>query len=732
MVTTGTDGIRVLHLSSAADAAAPSSLVVVHDSERGSGGAAWIAHWGERLASAPPASLVTDAAIGPSVIDAGVRLTVLAGADDGWFGRPAIDLRRPGRPHVPGGRLRFAFDVSAHVTHDSGNAGGEIVVTHEDCAAGVRITSRLRLDPSSGMLRVDHVVRNTGDRPLAVDALATILPVPTRAGEVLDVGGRWCRERVPQRHPLPFGTWLRSSRHGRPGHDAPLLFALGVPGFGHRRGEVWAVHLGWSGDSDVWAERVPQGRAVLGAAEGLAADEILLEHGQSYTSPVAYAAYSSAGIDVVTAAFHSWLRARSSHPAGPRPIVANAWEAVGLTHDEGVLRSAADDAARLGAELFMLDDGWFPRRRTDTAGLGDWIVDPEVWPGGLRGFADHVHGLGMRFGLWFEPEMISLDSDLARAHPDWVSAPSGGDGGGPDVPPWRHQQTVDLANPDAYRHVLDAMSVVIDEVGVDLVKWDQNRDPVVRRQHAHTAAVYRMMDELRARHPGLMIESCSAGGARIDLGMLEHCDRVWPTDTNDAVERARLQWWTATIVPPELVGTQIGAADAVHTTGRAHVLESRGVVALLGHPGFEHGAERERDGTLRLRDLAEWIELAKRLQPLVTTGTLVHADLPDPAHLLQGVVAADGGEAWFTLFAADVAADDVPAPMPLPGLDPDAVYRVLCVAPADRRHGFALARTEPAWMGTGLAASGAQLDVLGLPMPALNPERGLLLHVVRE
>lgn len=724
------ESARVFVSSTNPYASSPASLVVVHDPGRGPGGAAWIAHWGARLDEAPPVDLLTDAAIGSSVIDQGLRLTLLAAADDGWFGTPALALRRPARIDdgalVPGGPLRFAFTVSIAA------APGELTVTHDDPTAGVRVVSRLRLHAETGMLRIDHDVRNTGGAPLAIDRVATILPVPTRASEILDLSGRWCRERSPQRHPLAFGTWLREAHHGRPGHEAPILFSLGVPGFGYRHGEVWATHLGWSGDAAVWAERVPQGRAVLGSAEALAPDEVVLAPDESYATPVTYALYSARGLDGVTAAFHGWVRQRPQHPRGPRPIVANAWEAVGLTHDETILRRAATEAAELGAEVFMLDDGWFPRRRTDTAGLGDWVVDPEVWRNGLRGFADHVHALGMRFGLWFEPEMISLDSDLARAHPEWISRPSGG-GAGPLPPAWRHQQTLELANPAAFAHVRDAISRVITEVGVDLVKWDQNRDPTVASAHAHTLAVYRLMDELRSAHPGLLIESCSAGGGRLDLGMLEHCDRVWPTDTNDALERARLQWWTDLVLPPELVGTQFGAAEAVHTTGRAHTLESRGVVALIGHPGFEGGAERERDGSDRRDDLASWIALAKRMRHLVASGTLVHSDLPDPAHLLQGVVAPDLSEAWFTLFALDSALDDVPEPAGLPGLDPATTYRVTCVAPADRGHGFALARTEPAWLASsaGLVATGAQLATLGVPLPALNPERGLVLRADR-
>ncbi len=243
-------------------------------------------------------------------------------------------------------------------------------------------------------------------------------------------------------------------------------------------------------------------------------------------------------------------------------------------------------------ERFVLDDGWFGSRRDDTRGLGDWQVSAQVWPEGLGPLVDHVKGLGMEFGLWFEPEMVNLDSEVARAHPDWVLGPQAG-----APAPSRHQHVLDLANPAAFDHVLAAMSGLVTEYGIDYVKWDHNRDlheavrvdgetvdrPAVAAQ---TRATYRLMDALRERHPHLEIESCSSGGARVDLGVLARTDRVWASDCNDALERVAIQRWTGLLVAPERIGTHIGPPRA-HTTHRDLDLSLRMLVALGGHAGLE-------------------------------------------------------------------------------------------------------------------------------------------------
>src|SRR6266542_1136250 len=243
--------------------------------------------------------------------------------------------------------------------------------------------------------------------------------------------------------------------------------------------------------------------------------------------------------------------------------------------------------ATCGVERFVLDDGWFRHRRDDTAGLGDWYVDETVWPHGLEPLIGHVRSLGMEFGLWVEPEMVNPDSDLYRAHPDWILS-----AGGRLPPTCRHQQVLDLANPGAYGYVRARLDALLSENDIAYLKWDHNRDLVDAGHqgrpgvHAQTLAVYRLLDELRAAHPGVEVESCSSGGARVDLGILERTDRVWASDCNDALERQTIQRWTGLFLPPELIGTHVGPPRA-HTTGRVHDLSFRAATALFGHAGIE-------------------------------------------------------------------------------------------------------------------------------------------------
>src|SRR5699024_5253862 len=239
--------------------------------------------------------------------------------------------------------------------------------------------------------------------------------------------------------------------------------------------------------------------------------------------------------------FHRHLRAREHHVDRRRPVTLNVWEAVYFAHDLARLTDLADRAAALGVERFVLDDGWFGSRRDDFSGLGDWVGSEEVWPDGLGPLIDHVTGLGMEFGLWFEPEMVNEDSDVARAHPEWVLGPS------PTALPLesRHQQVLNLSLPEAYEHVRTQMLDVLDRYDIGYLKWDHNRDLLEAATratgraavHEQTLAAYRLMDELKAAHPGLEIESCSSGGARVDLEVLEHTDRVWVSDCIDPLER---------------------------------------------------------------------------------------------------------------------------------------------------------------------------------------------------
>jgi alpha-galactosidase len=679
-----------------------------------------VLHWGPDLGEgldgdALAAALVPAAA--HSAVDRPVRRRLLPMPADGWRLRPGLSGAR-----ADGGGFAPRFLVAAVEVATDGTGA---VVEAADDEAGLGLVTRLRLHPS-GVLETRHTLRNLGEGPYLVGQLAACLPLPARAVEVLDLTGRWCRERIPQRHLLPQGAWVREGRHGRTGHDATLVLAVGTPGFGFRSGEVWGLHLGWSGDAVHWAERNADGHAGVGAAELLGPSEVALEPGGAYATPPVYATYSAEGLDGLSAAYHRFLRDRPGHPRTPRPVVLNTWEAVYFDHRLDRLATLAEVAAGLGVERFVLDDGWFGNRRDDTAGLGDWYVAADVWPEGLAPLIDHVGKLGMEFGLWVEPEMVNPDSDLFRAHPDWVLAPPGRLPEG-----WRHQQVLDLANPDCWAFICERLDALLGDHDIGFLKWDHNRDLVEAGHagrpgvHAQTLAVYRLLDELRRRHPGVEIESCASGGGRVDLGILERTDRVWASDTNDALERQHIQRWTGLLLPPELVGSHVGPPTA-HTTGRTHDLAFRAATALFGHFGIEwdiasaSAAEREA--------LAEAIACYKRLRRLLHGGQVVRADHPDPAAYLHGVVAADRDEAVFAYVQLTASADETPGQARLPGLDPDRAYRVAPLRVAGEPE--TKQAVAPRWLEAGGATLGGRvLGEVGLPLPVLRPEQALLLHL---
>ncbi len=683
-----------------------------------------ILHWGADLGPALPDLGVLGVLGGPmpnSALDSPVLQGLLPQASSGWRGRPGLRGHRmaDGRPGTDfSARLRIA-DV-----HSDGTSA---VITASDPDCGLRVVSMLTLH-DGGLLEVQHTLTNDGGTDYALAELAAVLPVGPEGTEILDLTGRWCRERHPQRRPVQQGCWLRSGRHGRTGHDSALLLAVGSAGFGNRHGKVWAVHFAWSGDQEAYVDSVADGRTVIGASELLGSGEMVLAPGESYATPALFAAYSDRGLDDVSEAFYAWFRARAQHPASPRPVVLNTWEAVYFNHDLGVLTELAAAAADLGVERFVLDDGWFRHRRDDHAGLGDWYVDSGIWPEGLHPLIDAVTSRGMEFGLWVEPEMLNVDSDTARAHPDWIAGPAAEGGRLPAE--WRHQQVLDLVNPHAWQYIYDRMDALLTEYPISYLKWDQNRDLLEMGHagrpsvHEQTLAAYRLFDALKAAHPGVEIESCSSGGARVDLGILERTDRIWASDCNDALERQTIQRWTGMVVPPELVGSHIGPATS-HTTARTHELSFRAITALFGHFGLEWDV-RSLAGTER-EELRGFIALYKKHRALIHGGRMVRADLPDPALLLHGVVAGDATEALFALVAVSTSYSEQPGRVCIPGLAADLTYRVELIYPA--AGGAFIQSAPPAWLAGGAVASGRFLAEVGLPMPILNPEHAIVLHI---
>ncbi|GIE94305.1 alpha-galactosidase [Paractinoplanes rishiriensis] len=680
-----------------------------------------IVHWGEALGDLSDDRLhdlalaAAPQAIGFSV-DGSVRVSLLPEQSAGWQGHPGLAGHRDGRDWS-----------SAFAVTDAERTADGLRISAFDEAAGLQIVIEVELHPS-GVLRTRARLTSTAPGSYRLDQLTLFLPVPEEAADLLDFTGHHLRERSPQRTAFTHGLRVRENRTGRTGYDTAHVLVAGTAGFGNRHGRVWGVHTAFSGGARSIAERNYHGHSALGGGELLLPGEVTLSEGDSYQTPWLYGSFGANGLDELSGRFHTYLRSRPNHPAKPRPVVVNTWEAVYFDHDLTRLTRLAEAAAAAGAERFVLDDGWFGSRRNDRSGLGDWWVSPDVWPDGLGPLIDVVRGLGLEFGLWVEPEMVNPDSDLARSHPDWIMA-----AGNRIPPPARSQQVLDLDNPKAYEYIRDRLDALLSEYDIAYLKWDHNRDlvdaghPATGRAGVHdqTHAVYRLLDDLRARHPAVEIESCSSGGGRVDLEILQRTDRVWASDCIDAHERVGIQRWTSLLLPLELIGSHIGAPRS-HTTHREQALDMRAGTAIWGHLGIEWDLTSADAG--ELARLAEWVAFYKEVRGLLHTGTLVHADLANPAYHLTGVVAADRSDALYAVIATATSASYPPGTAALPGLDPDRVYQVRPQPPGDTADGNAAAwgAALPWATAQGVRLPGRALATAGLRLPVLYPDRVML------
>jgi alpha-galactosidase len=332
----------------------------------------------------------------------------------------------------------------------------------------------------------------------------------------------------------------------------------------------------------------------------------------------------------------------------------------------------------------------------------------------------------MEFGLWVEPEMVSPESGLAREHPEWMLAEPVSESEAHHPPTWRFQHSLDLTVPAARAHVLEALSALLTEYPIAFLKWDHNRDQHAGTAAAHTRAVYGLIDDVRARFPDVAIESCASGGARVDLGMASRVHRFWTSDTNDALDRQRIQRYSGLLMPPELLGGHVGAPRA-HITGRTHDLSFRLATALFGSAGIEWNITTA--DAAQLDALRDWVATVKLVRPLLTSGRTVRTDEAVDDRYVHGLVAPDGGEAVIALVTLATASVSVHPPLRFPGLDPDRRYRIepLTVGGAPRT----VQDAPPAWLAEGgITITGRLLADLGLPVPLLAPEQALLLRAI--
>ena len=683
-----------------------------------------ILYWGPHLPAFSAEEIATLSRPVPNGrLDVDVPLTLAAENGRGLFGSPGVEGHRDGLDWSP-----------VFTTCRVDQQADGVVITAEDPQAALRFTSELHLDAETGVLRTRNTLTNLHAQPYQVSRLAVTLPLPEQAAEVMAFHGRWVREFQPHRTLLSHGGVLQENRRGRTSHEYFPGMILGRPGFSEQQGEVWGAHLAWSGNHRLRADVKTDGRRQLQAEALYFAGEQQLAAQQSLSTPWLYASYSSEGMNLMSQQFHRYVRRQILPFSGerPRPVHLNTWEGIYFDHDPDYIMAMATRAAELGVERFIIDDGWFRGRDHDRAALGDWYLDEKKYPNGLTPVIEHVHQLGMEFGIWVEPEMINPDSDLYRAHPEWLLALPGY-----QQPPGRFQYVLDLSNPAVFDYLLARMSWLLGEHDIQYVKWDMNRE-VVQPGHegraaatAQTEQFYRLADALVARFPQVEFEACASGGGRIDYEVLKRSHRFWTSDNNDALERQRIQRGMSYFFPPEVMGAHIGA-DRCHATYRRHDIQFRGLTALFGHMGIE--LDPARAGEQEQQAFAHYIALHRQWRDLLHSGDSVRIDHPDPATLAHGVISPARDRAIFSVAQLAMPTYSMPGRLRIPGLLPEARYRVTVLdAPPviTEEQGGHVMRVLPGWISAPVEASGSWLAQAGLALPVLDPESALLLGIER-
>jgi alpha-galactosidase len=670
-----------------------------------------IVYWGNALgASSLQSHMFTRAVLGGG-IDLDPPLGIIPQHHDGWLGTSGIE----GCFHDGSGS--FPHFVIESSTHTATSATFILCDDHLD----LELELNLKIHPS-GVLALDGSFTNRGSLPYLLHSLRFALPVPSRAEELLTLGGRWGMEFGEQRTSWKQSTISVSNSRGRTSHEKwPVVFA-GTAQFGEQHGEVWGCHVGWSGNFDITLDGVTEHRKHMLVGEKVVAGELVIKPKETFSAPTVYAVHSPHGLSTASQHFHQFVRSRLRHEDTWRPVTLNTWEAVYFEHNFETLTKLADVAAHVGVERFVLDDGWFSGRRNDTAGLGDWTVDASVWPDGLHPLINHVKSLGMEFGIWCEPEMVNPDSDLFRKHPDWVLH----HGVNPPIT-GRNQLVLDLSRSEVREFLFTSVSQLLDAHDISYVKWDHNRDLVASPAHEQTRGTYELLGRLKQTHPQVQFESCASGGGRIDFGILPFVDRFWTSDSIDPLDRILIQRGAQRLMPPEVLGTHIGSPTS-HITRRSHSLAFRATTAFFGWLGIEwnllNASPHEQDR------LASVVTQYKEFRPLLHTGAAFREDHPDTNIMVHGVSAHDQSRSLVSVTRLANGPSSHVDPIHIHHLDDDTSFMVKPLhlgTPTYAPH-----RKLPQWIEDGsITMTGRQLREIGVTCPPLLPASSFLFQIYK-
>jgi len=628
----------------------------------------------------------------------------------------------------PALKITFADGNRDLVLHyvSSKSTGGSYEVLTKDISREIYVTLRYAIDAESGILARSAVIENRDKAAIVVEqAAAAQWTLPPSRYTLSYLTGRWGAEWTLNQEPIQGGSRVIESRRGSTGHQANPWFAIsrddsqksnGPLSAGEEHGEVWFGALAWSGSWRFTIEKTQLDSVRVTGGFNPFDFGYKLNPGEKLETPIFYGGYSNHGLGGASRLLHKFelqhILPQSPNPK-PRPVIYNSWEATEFRVNEAGQEALAEKAATLGIDRFVMDDGWFGQRKDDHAGLGDWYVNKEKFPNGLKPLIDKVHSLKMDFGLWVEPEMINPDSDLYRKHPDWVlNFP------GRPRSESRNQLVLNLARPDVRDYVLGFLDKLLTENDIAFLKWDYNRNwsepgwdavPVDEQKKVYVEFVrniYWVLAELRKRHPKIEIESCSGGGGRVDLGILRYTDEVWPSDNTDPFDRLSMQDGFTYAYTPQIMMAWVTASPHWQN-GRNTTLTYRMLSSMQGSLGIGDNLNKWT---------AEDFATAKRLisayhevQKTITQGDLYRLVSPRDDSEFSSTQTVSPDKSQSVVFAFTVATKQgrlFPL-LQLQGLDPTAKYKLTAI------EGKAIPGTPESASGDWWLNHGINLDLKG-------------------
>ncbi|MGL5720932.1 MAG: alpha-galactosidase [Brevinema sp.] len=586
-----------------------------------------------------------------------------------------------------------------------------LTITLADESLGVSVDLLYTIFEESDVIVRSAVIKNNGSASLELlSALSLALDIPAdKRWEMITLNGAWARERKTERFPLTYGIHAISSTQGNSSsnfHNPACLLVR--PETTENYGDAIACSLIYSGNHQTQVELNTFDHVRLSIGINPFDFQWHLEPGEIFQTPQAVLCYSDEGIGAVSREMHSFVQQRLIPPQWkdhPRYILLNNWEGTYFDFDDRKIVSMAKDAADLGIELFVLDDGWFGQRNDDKTSLGDWFPNMEKIKSGIGDLSRRVSALGIKFGLWFEPEMISEDSELFRKHPEWrIECPRYKPCQG------RNQYVLDLTREEVVDYLYDSVATILKDSDISYVKWDKNRNltdimsialPPQRQKeftHRYMLGLYRLLDRLTSDFPHILFEGCASGGNRFDLGMLYYHPQIWASDNTDAVQRLDIQWGTSMFYPLASIGSHVSAIPN-HQTSRHTSIQLRGAVAMFGTFGYELDTEK-----ISIEDkeiVKQQVKAFKKYRQLIHQGEFHRISDPDTNIACWNVSSLDKSEALVLAVRVITQGNPGSFNVRVPNLIPDALYRI------DE---------------LGITAYGAELAQMGIWMPMLRSQ----------